>query len=57
MLQEVNISLLGLSECRTWINSYVDFTLYLLGKLGVKSCFIVFVSLEIGVGRMIHTEL
>ena len=43
-LSEANIPLLGLSVCRIWINSCVDFMLYLLGKYGVIICFIVFVS-------------
>ena len=41
---ETNIPLLGLIVLRTWINSCVDFMLYLLGKYGEISCFIVFVS-------------
>ena len=39
---EANIPLLGLIVWRTWINSCVDFMLYLLGKYGEISCFIVF---------------
>ena len=41
---EANIPLLGLIVWRTWINSCVDLMLYLLGKYGEISCFIVFVS-------------
>ena len=43
-LSEVNIPLLGLSVCSFWINSCVEFMLHLIGKYGVISCFIVFVS-------------
>ena len=39
---EADISLLDLIEYRTWMNSCVDFMLYLLGDYGVISCFIVF---------------
>ena len=47
---EANIPSLGLIVLRTWINSPVDFILYLQGKYGVISCFIVFVSSQVGVG-------
>ena len=45
-----NIPLLGLFVWRTWINSCIDVMLYLLGKYGEISCFIVFVSSYISVG-------
>ena len=41
---EANIPLLGLIVGRTSINSCVDVILYLLGKYGVISYFIVFVN-------------
>ena len=40
---EADIPLLDLIVWRTWIKSCVDFMLYLVGKYGEISCFIVFV--------------
>ena len=41
---EANFPILSLIVWRTWINSCVDFMLYLLGKYGEINYFIVFVS-------------
>ena len=43
-LIEANIPLLGLSVCRIYINSWVDFMSCLLGTFGVMNCFIIFVN-------------